>query len=276
MTLVRGMNSLGAILIIIDSILEIFNVMGKGTPIEVGFLTLLLGVLILFLTPQLEYDYKVQWAAAVLTAQWFAHSYLHDGLTLGNQYQWASGLGFIGIIFVILAGIFVILGASLGVLVVQNIGLFKPYRYFLFGVIIIVIHNSISFTMKITGGVLLDELSTELLSYIFIAIMLLGTVFIWRKKKIAGSLLIWISNALNSVFTGINGFYAGAALLSVFGFILVLFAFLDHWADPYTRKTRIPRRDLSMAIKDSFSWLMGIMFYSKNKKLKKLEQEVIQ
>ena len=201
MTLVRSMNSLGAILIIIDSILEIFNVMGKGTPMEVGFLTLLLGVLILFLTPQLEYDYKVQWAAAVLTAQWFAHSYLHDGLTLGNQYQWASGLGFIGIIFVILAGIFVILGASLGVLVVQNIGLFKPYRYFLFGVIIIVIHNSISFIMKITGGVLLDGLSTELLSYIFIAIMLLGTVFIWRKKKIAGSLLIWISNALNNIKT---------------------------------------------------------------------------
>ena len=276
MTLVRGMNSIGAILIIIDSILEIFDVMGKGTPMEVGFLTLLLGIFILFVTLQLEYDYKVQWAAAVLTAQWFAHSYLHDGLTLGNQYQWATGLGSIGIIFIILACIFVLIGTSLGVLVVQNVGLFKPYRYFLFGVVIITSHNTISFMMRLSGGVLLDGLLTELICYIFIVIMLFGTILIWQKKKITGSLLIWISNALNNVFTGINGFYAGTVILSIFSFILVLFAFLDHWADPYTRKTRIPRRDLSMAIKDSFSWLMGIMFYSKNKKLKKLEQEVIQ
>ncbi|MHA1292402.1 MAG: hypothetical protein ACTSQJ_07015 [Promethearchaeota archaeon] len=272
MTFVRKLNRNGAILIIIVSIFELFYAGKDATPISISLICLLVGFFILLATPQLEYDYKVQWAAGILAAQWFINSYLHEVL----GYEWTTSLGgigkvliIIGIIFVILAGIFVILGAAIGAIVVQNIGLFKPYQYILFGIEIITIHNSILFFWKFIGGATFEQLIPEIICYILLGIMLLGTFLIQKKKKIIGSLIIWVACAINSVYTKINGFYGGAVIVSMFAFITMLFAFLNHWADPYTRKTQLPRRDLSLAIKDSFTWLLGLIMIGKSRKAKK-------
>lgn len=266
MTFVMKLNQMGAILIIIDSILELFNIMGKNTPWHIGLICLLLGVFIFILTPQLEYDYKVQWAAAALAAQWFSNAFFHGVL----KYQWATGLGFFGIVIVIISGVLVILGAAIGAIVVQNIGLFKPYQYYVFGLEVVAIECSFSFFFKLGSNARLVELLPELFCFGCLGFMTLGTMLVWKKRKITGALLIWIVNNVNSAFTGIDGFNAGGIILGLISFIMAMFAVLNHWADPYKRKTRIPRRSLSMAIKDAYYGIFLLLLFGiKSKKIKK-------
>ncbi len=263
------LSKFGAFLITVDSILELLNVTGKNNPISIGLIRLLFGVLIFAIAPQLENDYKVQWAGASLTMQWFSNAFFQGVL----GFEWALGIGFIGIVLVIIGAVFVVLGAAIGAIVAQNIGLFKPYRYLFLGLEFITIECTLSFLFKFESGATVNDLIPELFCYSCLGIMALSAALVWKKEKTIGSLCIWIVNNINSAYTGIDGFNAGGITLGLFSFVMAMFAVFNHWADPYKRKTRIPRRDLSMTIKDAyFGFLLGILFALKNRKLKKIEQ----
>ncbi|MCP4762390.1 MAG: hypothetical protein GY870_11465 [archaeon] len=264
-SIVEDLNGLGAIIIIIDCILGLFNAFGKNIGWELNLLVLILGIIILVITPQLERVFKIFWTAIIGIILWIITNY--GGV-------WESGAGFIGMIILSLNCFIIYLSVSFAVFVSGSLGTFKPYEYLTFGTLIVAIQCTIQFIGKILNPTIdLASIISEIVCYGCIGCILLGTLLIKVKKKLLGATIVWIFSNLVDKLTGINGFDAGLLILQIFSVFIFALTLMHHWSNPFT-KTMVPRNQFWMTVRDSyfafFPGLLTIMLWpltrKKNKK----------